>query len=116
MQRFLYIWCFFVCDVLVGLVWMGNYMFIDYEGVNDMNLKFQLTRAFIISLVSLVAFSLVAILIRADMIMDLFRSKRHRSTSIPRVFVPHEGNGVFYSGWFNTSSSRIMFIDYLFSL
>jgi undecaprenyl-diphosphatase len=31
---------------------MGNYMFIDYEGVNDMNLKFQLTRAFIISLVS----------------------------------------------------------------
>jgi hypothetical protein len=52
MQRFLYIWCFFDCDVLVGLVWMGNYMFIDYEGVNDMNLKFQLTRAFIISLVS----------------------------------------------------------------
>lgn len=74
MQRFLYIWCFFVCDVLVGLVWMGNYMFIYYEGVTDMNLKFQLTRAFIISLVSLVAFSLVAILIRADMIMDFDQS------------------------------------------
>jgi undecaprenyl-diphosphatase len=45
-------------------------MFIESEGVYNMNLKFQLTRAFIISLLSLSAFSIVAILIRAEMIVD----------------------------------------------
>jgi undecaprenyl-diphosphatase len=49
---------------------MGDYMFTDYGGVIKMNLKVQLTRAFFISLVSLMAFSFVAILIRADRIVD----------------------------------------------
>jgi undecaprenyl-diphosphatase len=45
-------------------------MFIESEGVKIMNSKFQLTRAFIISLFSLLAFGIVAILIRAEMIVD----------------------------------------------
>jgi undecaprenyl-diphosphatase len=49
---------------------MGNHMIIDYEGVNDMNLRFQVTRVFVVSLFSLLFFSLVAILIRADKLVD----------------------------------------------
>ena len=49
---------------------MGNYMGIDDGGVNNMNLKFQVTRVFVFSLFSLMFFSLVAILMRADKLVD----------------------------------------------
>ena len=39
-----------------------------------MNLKFQITRAFLISLVALLAFSIVAMLIRAEKIVDFDHS------------------------------------------
>jgi undecaprenyl-diphosphatase len=45
-------------------------MFIEFEGVYDMSVKLLLTRAFIISLFSLLAFGIVAALIRAEMIVD----------------------------------------------
>jgi undecaprenyl-diphosphatase len=48
---------------------MGNYIVIDYEGVNNMNLRFQVTRVFVISLFFLLFFSLVAVLIRADKLL-----------------------------------------------
>jgi undecaprenyl-diphosphatase len=49
---------------------MGKYMVIDYEGVNKMNLKFQVTRVFVFCLFSLMFFCLVAILMRADKLVD----------------------------------------------
>lgn len=49
---------------------MGNYMGSDYEGVKNMNLRFQVTRVFVFSLFSLMFFSLVAILMRADKLVN----------------------------------------------
>ncbi|MFB3162585.1 phosphatase PAP2 family protein [Neobacillus sp. 179-J 1A1 HS] len=53
---------------------MGNYMVIGYEGVNDMNVKFQITRVFVFSFFSLMFFCLVAILMRADKLVDFDRT------------------------------------------
>ena len=48
---------------------MGNYMFIQEKGINMMNIKFQLTRAFLISTVATLAFSVVAMLVREEKIV-----------------------------------------------
>lgn len=53
---------------------MGNYMFNQYEGVFNMNVRFQVTRLFVVSLFSLLFFSLVAAMIRADKLLDFDRA------------------------------------------
>ncbi len=49
-------------------------MFNQYEGVFNMNVKFQVTSLFVVSLFSLLFFSLVAAMIRADKLLDFDRA------------------------------------------
>jgi undecaprenyl-diphosphatase len=57
------------------------------KGLENMNLKFQLTRAFVISLISLMAFSVVALLIRAERIVDFDNAVIHAVQSQESPFL-----------------------------